>query len=51
MCVLDRINVKLGQNALHSGRMSIDAPQSIKREIMSKSHSASTIGLMRFQAR
>ena len=34
MRVLDRINVKFEKNALHSGRMLIDAACAMKREMM-----------------
>ncbi|WP_227443686.1 DUF4113 domain-containing protein [Pseudomonas cannabina] len=50
MRVLDRINVKFGKNALHSGRMPLDATWAMKHEVMSKSYTTSIDQLMRFQA-
>jgi DNA polymerase V len=50
MRVLDRINVKFGRNALHSGRMPLDARWAMKREMMSQSYTTSIHHLMRFQA-
>lgn len=50
MRVLDRINVKFGKNALHSGRMPIEAAWATKREMMSGSYTTSMNQLMRFQA-
>ncbi|WP_230855671.1 DUF4113 domain-containing protein [Pseudomonas coronafaciens] len=50
MRVLDRINVKFGKNALHSGRMPIDAAWAMKREMMSRSYTTSINRLMKFKA-
>jgi hypothetical protein len=36
--VLDRINVKFGMNALHSGRMLIDATRAMNPEVIIKRH-------------
>ncbi|OSR65090.1 hypothetical protein BV326_05450 [Pseudomonas syringae pv. actinidiae] len=50
MRVLDRINLKFGKNALHSGRMPIDAAWAMRRELMSRSYTTSIHQLMRFHA-
>ncbi|SHN20869.1 DNA polymerase V [Pseudomonas asturiensis] len=50
MRVSDRINMKFGKNALHSGRMPLDATWAIKREMMSQSYTTSIHHLMRFHA-
>lgn len=50
MRVPDRVNVKFGKNALHTGRTPIEAAWAMKREMMSKSYTTSVDQLMRFQA-
>ncbi len=50
MRVLDRINVKFGKNALHSGRMPIDAAWAMKRQMMSRSYTTSINQLVKLKA-